>query len=93
MNTPKGGLLSVIAVVFGLAGCSLEMWEGEVFTEKGDILFNDTFFSETACRAETAEHFNSLSMDGRKKIRYSAGDWVAQDPYGFRCRLNHKFGF
>ena len=82
-----------MTVAVGLSACSLEIWEGEVYTENGDILYNDRFFSKSKCRAETAAQLNSLGTDGRKKIKYSAGGWAEQDPYGYRCRLKHKIGF
>lgn len=93
MNKPRGPIaVLLVATTLGVSGCALEIWEGSVFTASGDTLFRDTFFTEKACLAETAEHFNALSIDGRKKMSYSGGDWVEQDPDGYRCRLKHRFG-
>lgn len=94
MNRPRvQTLILLFSATLGISGCALEIWEGSVFTASGDTLFRDTFFTKAACLAETAERFNALSTDGRKKISYAGGDWVEQDPDGHRCRLKHRFGF
>ena len=81
-----------MATTLFLAGCRFEIWQGEVSTESGDLLFDDTFFSEAECRAITAEKYNTLSTDGRKKMTYSSGGWVEETPSNYRCFLKHEFG-
>ena len=93
LTLPRGRLLPCALAVLALSGCALEIWEGEILTESGKSLFRETYFSERSCRVDTAERFNALSTEGRKKLSYSRGDWVEQDPERHRCRLKHKLGF
>ncbi len=89
----RGRLLPCALAVLTLSGCGLEIWEGEILTESGKRLFRETYFSERSCRVDTAERFNALSTGGRKKLSYSGGDWVEQDPERHLCRLKQKLGF
>jgi len=93
LTLPGGRLLPCALAVLALSGCGLEIWEGEILTESGKSLFRETYFSERSCRVDTAERFNAMSTEGRKKLSYSGGDWVEQDPERHRCRLKHKLGF